>query len=65
MSEKTYTTSEAAQKLALSRETLYQWLRAGKIPEPRQITLGTKTQYLWTERDIEAARKFKAERRKQ
>jgi len=58
---KTYTTSEVAEKLGISRETLYQWLRAGKIPVPEQIRLGTKTQYLWTEKDIQAA---KAARRK-
>lgn len=54
---KTYTSSEAAKKLGVSRETLYQWLRAGRIPAPQQITLGKKKQYLWTEEDIEAARK--------
>lgn len=59
---KTYTTSEAAEKLSISRETLYQWLRSGKIQAPQQIKLGAKTQYLWTDKDIEAARK--ADRRK-
>ena len=54
---RTYTTSEAAKKLSVSRETLYQWLRAGKIPAPQQIKLGAKTQYLWTDKDIQAARK--------
>lgn len=58
---KTYTTSEAAEKLGVSRETLYQWLRAGKIPAPEQIKLGAKTQYLWADKDIQAA---KAARRK-
>jgi excisionase family DNA binding protein len=58
---KTYTTSEAAEKLGVSRETLYQWLRAAKIPAPEQIKLGAKTQYLWTDKDIQAA---KAARRK-
>ncbi len=58
---KTYTTAEAAKKLGISRETLYQWLRAGKIPAPEQIKLGAKTQYLWTDKDIQAA---KAARRK-
>ena len=58
---KTYTTSEAAEKLGVSRETLYQWLRTAKIPGPQQIKLGSKTQYLWTDKDIQAA---KAARRK-
>jgi len=63
MPKKTYTTSEVAEKLLISRETLYQWLRHGKIPEPRQIRLGTKTQYLWTDGDIETAKKYKIGRR--
>jgi excisionase family DNA binding protein len=54
---KTYTTSEAAEQLGISRETLYQWLRAKKIAAPQQIKLGAKTQYLWTSKDIELARK--------
>ena len=56
---KTYTTSEVAEKLLVSRETLYVWLRESKIPAPKQIKLGKKTQYLWTDVDIEAAKKFK------
>ena len=59
MAARTYTTKEAAKRLGVSRETLYQWLRAGKIPEPKQIRLGTKTQYLWFDADIEAARKYR------
>jgi excisionase family DNA binding protein len=54
---KTYTTSEAAKKASISRETLYQWLRSGKVPAPKQIKLGAKTQYLWTDKDVEAVRK--------
>jgi excisionase family DNA binding protein len=59
MAKKTYTTSEAAEKLHISRESIYVWLREGKIPAPQQIQLGKKTQYLWTDADIEAAKKYK------
>jgi excisionase family DNA binding protein len=59
MSKRTYTTSEVAEKLQLSRETLYVWLREGKIPAPQQIRLGKKTQYLWTDADIKAANNYK------
>ena len=55
----TYTTSEVADKLLVSRETLYVWLREKQIPEPKQIRLGKKTQYLWTDSDIEAAKERK------
>ncbi len=50
---RTYTTSEVANKLLVSRETLYVWLRGKQIPEPKQIRLGKKTQYLWTDSDLE------------
>jgi excisionase family DNA binding protein len=53
---RTYTTSEVAAKLKVSRETLYQWMRSKQIPEPQQITLGKKTQYLWTDANIAAAK---------
>ena len=56
VSVKAYTTSQAANKIGISRETVYQWLRAGKIKTPQQIVLGARTQYLWTEKDIEAAK---------
>jgi predicted DNA-binding transcriptional regulator AlpA len=56
---RTYTTSEVADKLLLSRETLYVWLRGKQIPEPKQIRLGKKTQYLWTDSDIKAAKERK------
>jgi excisionase family DNA binding protein len=59
MTKKTYTTSEVADKLLVSRETLYQWLRSKQIPEPKQIKLGKKTQYLWTDADIAAAKERK------
>ncbi|MGA8677568.1 MAG: helix-turn-helix domain-containing protein [Candidatus Acidiferrales bacterium] len=58
---KRFTTSEVADKLQLSRETLYQWMRTGQIPEPQQITLGKKTQYLWADSDIAAAKARKEE----
>jgi predicted DNA-binding transcriptional regulator AlpA len=65
MTDRTYTTSEVADKLLVSRETLYVWLRGKQIPEPKQIRLGKKTQYLWTDSDIEAAneRKLKGQSR--
>ena len=61
---KTYTTSEAAKLLNVSRETLYVWLRAGKLRAPKQIQLGARTQYLWTDGDIKAAKKALATRRR-
>jgi excisionase family DNA binding protein len=57
--KKTYTTSEVADKLKVSRETLYVWMREKQIPEPTQIKLGKKTQYLWTDADVASAKERK------
>ena len=59
MAKRAYTTSEVAAKLLVSRETLYQWLRSKQIPEPKQIKLGKKTQYLWSDSDIATAKERK------
>lgn len=59
MAKRTYTTKEVAEKLLVSRETLYVWLRTKQIPEPQQIRLGKKTQFLWTDTDIAAAKERK------
>ncbi len=59
MEKKSYTTLEVAEKLLVSRETLYVWLRTKQIPEPKQIKLGKKTQYLWSDADVAAAKERK------
>jgi excisionase family DNA binding protein len=63
--KKTYTTLEVAKKLQVSRQTLYAWMQTKQIPEPTQIKLGKKTQYLWSDADVAAAkeRKLKGGRR--
>jgi predicted DNA-binding transcriptional regulator AlpA len=65
MEKKTYTTMEVAEKLGVSRESLYVWMRTKQIREPKQIRLGKKTQYLWSDADVAAAkeRKLKGGRR--
>jgi excisionase family DNA binding protein len=47
-----FTTSEAAAWLGVSRETLYSWIRAGRVTAPPQITLGKRSMRVWSTRDI-------------
>jgi excisionase family DNA binding protein len=56
---KTYTTAEVAEKVGVSRQTLYSWIDGGKINAPKPIKLGQRSMRLWTKTDIERVRKFK------
>jgi excisionase family DNA binding protein len=59
MSPKTFTTSQAAEQIGVSRQTLQTWIAAGEIEAPALIGEGKATLRLWTKADIEKARKFK------
>jgi len=49
---------QAARKLGIPETTLSTYLKAGKIPEPQSIIAGNMKIYLWTDADIERARKL-------
>jgi glutamate formiminotransferase len=55
---KTYSSRQAALKLGLPYTTLSHYTTVGKIPAPKSITTGDITVYLWTDADIENARKL-------
>jgi excisionase family DNA binding protein len=59
MEEKTYTTSEVAERIGVSHQTLHDWIDASRIPAPKLIKVGKNSVRLWTKTDIERARKFK------
>jgi DNA-binding transcriptional MerR regulator len=59
MEPKNYTTTEAAKKIGVSRQTLYSWIGIDALRPPKSIVVSGKTIRLWTESDIEKARKFK------
>jgi len=52
---------ELARALGIARQTLYKWIAAGKLPEPRRdpVTNGAR----WNQADIEVVRAVLAERR--
>ena len=55
---KTYTMAQAAKKLGISRQTLYDWIKAGHVIAPKPTATGEKKYRLWTVADIACARKF-------
>ncbi len=57
---RTYSTKQVAQMVGIGRSTLVAWLRSGKVKEPRRIRGGGIDARIWTARDVERIRKWKA-----
>jgi predicted DNA-binding transcriptional regulator AlpA len=55
---KTYSTREAAKKLGIDMSTLSRYISLKKVPEPKSVTSGGMTIHLWSEVEIEEARKL-------
>jgi predicted site-specific integrase-resolvase len=47
-------TREVAEVLGISRQTLYNWLKEGRIPDPPRHPLTTHPQ--WTPQDVDRIR---------
>lgn len=56
---KTYSTARVLRMVGISRTTLLDWLRSGKISEPRRIENAGLSARIWTDRDVERVRKYK------
>jgi excisionase family DNA binding protein len=54
---KQYTTNQAAGKLGVHRVTLQRWIAGKKIPAPKVQKVGVLSFRLWTQQDIDRARK--------
>jgi DNA-binding transcriptional MerR regulator len=61
LSEKTYSTVQVAKRLGISWSTLHRWIESKKVQPPPVHTFGGVQVRLWTDGDLEAARKYKAE----
>ena len=57
---KTYSTGQVVKMAGIGRVTLWRWLSTGKIKEPRRIRNGGIDARVWTARDVERVRKYKA-----
>jgi excisionase family DNA binding protein len=56
MSPGLYTTSEAADAVGVTRQTLQNWIAAKKIRPPKATVLGNVTVRMWTAKDVESLR---------
>ena len=59
MNGRNYTTTEAADRIGVSRQTLHAWIKEGKVSAPKPLAIGKHTIRLWKKADIDEARKFK------
>lgn len=53
-----FSTRDAAKKLGLSPSGLSKHIRLGKLPAPQIVKTGRFSVHVWTEQDIENARKL-------
>ena len=51
-------TNAAARKLGISPASLSRYISSGKLPPPSVVEVGTASLHLWTEAEIERARKL-------
>ncbi len=57
---KFYFTAQVARMLSIHKVTLQRWLLSGKVPEPKRIRVNGGETRIWTARDVERVRKWKA-----
>ena len=57
---KAHTTPEVADLAGIHLRTLHHWLKRGAIPEPKRSRIRKMTFRLWTARDVERVKKYKA-----
>ena len=53
-------TPEVARKVGIHRVTLEKWIRAGKVKPSKRVQVGGRAFRIWTARDVERVRKWKA-----
>ncbi len=53
-------TPEVARKIGIHPITLEKWIRAGKVRPSKRVQVGGKAFRIWTARDVERVKKYKA-----
>jgi predicted site-specific integrase-resolvase len=56
---RTYSTAQVANRIQVAKKTLLRWLYSGKLAEPKRRKNGGQDIRIWSERDLERARRFK------
>jgi predicted DNA-binding transcriptional regulator AlpA len=54
----TYTSRQVARKLGIAAPTLSIYIKLGKVPKPKSVTIGGITIQMWTDKDVERLRKL-------
>jgi excisionase family DNA binding protein len=57
----TYSTAQVAEILAIGTDTLHRWLKEKKVVAPKLSFVGGVRVRLWSEQDLDAAKRYKAE----
>ena len=57
----TYSTAQVAGILEIGTDTLHRWLKEKKVVAPKLSFVGGVKVRLWTEQDLDAAKRYKAE----
>ena len=57
---KNYSTVQVARMVGIGKQTLLRWLYSKSIPEPKRRSNGGQVVRIWTDRDVERVRKWKA-----
>ena len=53
-------TPQVARMVGIHVVTLEHWIEAGKVKPSKRIQVGSQTYRLWTTRDVERVKKYKA-----
>jgi excisionase family DNA binding protein len=56
-----YSTIQVAKLLGITSDTLHRWIREGKVKAPSIKSLSGMRVRIWSEEQVEGARKYKAE----
>ncbi len=59
-----YSTAQTAKIIGVSKNTLLQWLYSGLLREPKRSRVAGVQWRIWSEADIERARKIKGTRKR-
>jgi hypothetical protein len=54
----TYSTRQAAKRLAITGVSLAHYIKVGKVPAPQIMNVGGRNIHVWTEQEIEHVRKL-------
>ena len=61
MQTRTYSTVEVSKLAGIGNDTLHRWIHSNKVPAPPLQRVGGLSIRLWTDQDIAAVKKYKAE----